>query len=57
MTSVVRNIKLAISCESVPGHLTVRKIVLFPYLNANNIPKVNTDLTTSSSEHGFCSKE
>jgi hypothetical protein len=36
----VRNINLAIGCECVSGQLTVRKIVLFSYLNANSIAKL-----------------
>jgi hypothetical protein len=40
MTSVVRRMKLAVHYECVSGQLTVRQIVLFPYLNANNIAKV-----------------
>jgi hypothetical protein len=38
--AVVRRINLARHCVCVSGQLTVRKIVLFPYLNANNTPKV-----------------
>lgn len=40
MKSVVRRIKLTIHSECVSGRVTARKIVLFPYLNANNTPKV-----------------
>ena len=40
MKAVVRRINLAIRCVCVSGQLTFRKVVLFPYLNANNTPKV-----------------